>query len=515
MKENKHKLRMGVFIPGFLIVGIATLIGIFKNEMLVNILNGFFDWSLESFGWLYQILAIVTLIVVFAILFSKLGKVRIGGKDAKPKYSFKTWFAMTLTGGVASGIVTWGVNEPLIYFGNIYGELNQFGIEPFSAEAARFAIGRSFFNWTLIPYAFYALSGLIVAYVYFNKKDKLNVTSTLKPLFGERIGSGFGSNLIDVLSLLAVAFGLSSGLGACITLLTGGFNFIYGFEKTFNLFLIIGVVTIFFYTFSSYLGMDKGLQTLGNVNAYFYYGLLILLIIIGPKLFMARNSTAGIAEWLDNFWKWGLDPIDIGGAALTKSWTLYDWAVWIAYAPVTGIFLAMISNGRTIREFLIVNLILPATFGFIWFTVWGNSAIHMQMTGQLDLVGTILSTDSITALWQFLDNLPFGIGTIIIPINMFIIMISFVTSADATCNNIASLCMEDVPIGTEPPAYLKVLWGVAIGIIAIVMSAFGGQAQGIEGVKALGVAGGFFVLFIFGLQLISAIKMFFFDEIIE
>ena len=218
-KEKKH-IRMGVFLPAVIFVGAAALLGIFNNQALADTAWAFFHWSLDSFGWLYQIASIVGLLIVFIIMFSKLGKIRIGGKDAKPKYSMATWFAMTLTGGVATGIVTWGVNEPLIYFGNVWGELNSLGIEPQSAEALRFAMGRSFYNWTFIPYAMYALTGLITAYVYFNKKDKLTVTATLKPLFGEKITKGFWGNLIDTLSMLAIALGLTSGLTMCITLVT-------------------------------------------------------------------------------------------------------------------------------------------------------------------------------------------------------------------------------------------------------------------------------------------------------
>lgn len=512
---EKKRIRMSVFLPAVLFVGAAALFGIFNNQGLADTAWAFFHWSLDSFGWLYQIVSIVGLLLVFIIMFSKLGKIRIGGNDAKPKFSMGTWFAMALTGGVATGIVTWGVNEPLIYFGNVWGELNTLGIEPNSTQAMTFAMGRSFYNWTFIPYAMYALAGLITAYVYFNKKDKLTVTATLRPLFGEKITQGFWGSLIDTLSMLAIALGLTSSLTMCITLVTSGLNYSYGVTKTFNLFLIVGIAIIFFYTFSSYIGLEKGMKKIASLNAYFYYGLLILLIIVGPKLFMVRGATAGIAEWFHNFWRWGLDPIDIGGAALTQSWTLFDWACWIAYAPVTGIFLAMISYGRTIREFLWVNLILPSAFGLIWFTVWGGSALHMQITGQADLVNAIVQTDAVSALWLFIESLPFGLGTIIMPINLFIIIISFVTCADATSTDIASMCLKDVPIGTEPPAYLKVLWGGLIGIIAIIMAAFGGQEQGVEGVKALATAGGFVVLFIYILQIASAIKMFFVDKIVE
>ncbi|WP_036728522.1 BCCT family transporter [Peptoniphilus mikwangii] len=512
-KIDKKEIRWPVFIPAFALTLLAAIIGIVNNEALASMSNKFFGWSLESFGWLYQIVSVAVLIVTLVIMFSKVGSIRIGGKDAMPKYSFWTWFAMTLTGGVATGIVSWGVNEPLIYLGNVYGELDALGIKPGTAEAARFAMGRSFYNWTFIPYAMYALAGIVVAYVYFNKKKQLNVTSTLEPVFGEKIRKGFIANIIDTLSMLAIILGLSSGLTMCIVLITTGLNSSYGFENSFGLFLAVGVVIVALFTLSSYVGLDNGLKKLAGINAYFYYGLLIFLFVAGPTLFILRNTTAGLAEWFNNFWLWGLDPIDIGGAPLTRSWTLFDWSVWIAYAPVTGIFLGQISYGRTIRECLIVNLILPSVFGIIWFGVWGNTAINMQLTGQMDLVATIQNSNAVTALFEFIKNMPLSV--ILIPINLFVILISFVTAADATTNNVASMCIKNIPIGSEAPRYLKVVWGVTIGIIAIIMAAFGGREQGVEGVKALAAAGGFVVLFIFILQIVSAIKMFFIDKIEE
>ncbi|NLY20093.1 MAG: BCCT transporter [Tissierellia bacterium] len=514
-KLDKKNIRWQVFIPGFARTLLAAIYGIVDSQGLAKVANAFFNWSLDRFGWFYQIIVLVSLFFVIALLFSNKGSIRIGGKDAKPKFPFWTWFAMALTGGVSAGIVTWGANEPLIYFGNVYGELDALGIQAFTDEAARFAIGRSFYNWSFIPYAIYGLTGVITAYVYFNKKQRLAVTSTLQPLFGDRIMTGGVSHGIDTLSLLGNVLGLSSGLSACIIIVTTGLNFSYNVPDTLLLFVLVGSLIIFLYTFSTYIGLEKGLQKLAGVNAYFYYGLLIFLVVIGPSLFIFKNTTAGLATWFQNFFGWGLDPNTIGGPALVNSWTLFDWAVWIAYAPVTGIFLGQISYGRTIREFLIVNVILPATFGIVWFGVWGNSAIHMQMAGEVDLVGTIANQNAVTALWQFLQNLPFGLGTIVIPINLLVVIISFVTAADATSNNVASLCIKDVPIGSEAPGFLKAIWGVTIGVIAIVLAAFGGTEQGVEGMKALGAAGGFFVLFVFVLQVISAIKMFFIDEVVE
>lgn len=504
----KSNVRLEVFIPGILVFAVAAIIGITNNQLLTEASNKFFFWALDSFGWLYQYVMMACVIIAVIISCSKIGKIRLGGKDAKPKYSFGVWFAMTLTGGVATGIVTWGVNEPLIYYGNVWGELDKLGIQPFTQEAAQFAMGRSFYNWTMMPYAVYAVCGVLVAYLYFNRNEKLNVTSTLKPLFGNRITKGPLAAAIDTLSMLALGIGICSALAMCMTLVTTGLRG-YGVQETLPLFLVIGVVLIFLFTFSSYVGIDKGIKVIGNLNAWFYYGLLALLLVTGPVLFIMRNSTAGLATWLQNFWIWGLDPIDIGGEALTRSWTLFDWSCWIAYAPVTGIFLAMLSRGRTIREFMIVNFVLPSVFGFVWFAIWGNSALHMQMTGKADLVAALNEGGAVMALWEFLQNLPFGIGVVVVPLNIIIVIMSFITAADATLTNVGSMCMKDVPIGSEPPAKIKVLWGILIGTVAIIMAAFGGGAQGVDGVKALATAGGFAVLFIFLLQLVSACKVFF------
>ncbi len=517
-KENSidsKAIRFGVFIPAFLVIGGAVLLGLINNEALTQVASSFFAWSLQTFGWLYQYVSIIALLLVVIITFSKIGNVRIGSKNAKPKYPFMTWFAMALTGGIATGIVIWGVNEPLIYLGNVYGELNTLGIEPNTESAAIFSMGRVFYNWTFIPYAMYAICGLAVAYMYFNRKEKLTVTATLKPLFGEKITKGGLSDTIDTLSTLAIALGLSSGLGAGLALVATGLEIAYGIPKSIIVWVLVGGLTIVIFTSASYLGIDKGIKILADWNSKIFYGLLILLFFTGPMIYILRISTAGTAEWLHNFWKWGLDPIDIGGEPLTMWWTLFDWSVWIAYAPLMGLFLGMISYGRTIREFMIINWIMPSVFGLIWFSIWGGTALNWQMNGVVDLIAVLQEKGAVAGLWVFLQNIPFGLGHVIIPIVMVTLIISFATAADAMTTTIATMCMKNVAIGEEPPAYQKILWGLLIGSISIIMAAFGGGDQGVDGVKQLAAAGGFAVLFIFVLQLISVVKMFFVDKVEE
>lgn len=510
--KSKNEIRWGVFLPAIIVIGATTMLGIFNSQALSETVGLFFKWSLRTFGWLYQITSIFALILVTIVTFSKVGDIRLGGKDAKPKYSFVTWFAMALTGGIATGIVTWGLNEPLIYYGNVYGELNTLGIEAQTSKAAIFALARCFYNWTFIPYAMYAIAGLGVAYMYFNKKEKLTVTSTLKPLFGERVTKGRIADIIDTLSMLAITLGLASGLGTGLTLVISGLEITYGIPKTIVVWICIGGLTTAIFTVASYLGIDKGIKTLATWNSKVFYGLLILLFFTGPTVYILRLATSGIAEWAHNFWKWGLDPMDIAGEALTMSWTFYDWSTWIAYAPLMGIFLAMISYGRTVREFMIINWILPSIFGIVWFSVWGGTAINLQLNNVVDLVEVIKANGAVSGLWVFLQYLPFRIDIVIIPLVMFTLIISFSTAADAMTTTVASMCIKDTVIGEEPPAYQKIMWGILIGSISVILAAFGGGEQGVDGVKSLAAAGGFAVLFIFILQLISITKMFFFKK---
>lgn len=206
--ETQKGIRWDVFIPCFLVIGGAAILGVVNNAWLTKVTQAIFGWSLETFGWLYQWAALGTLILITLLAFSPVGKIRFGGPQAKAKFSFGAWIAMTLTGGIATGLITYGANEPLIYYGSIYGKLKETGVAPFSLEDSFFAMARCFYNWTFLPYAMYALSGVIIAYMYYNRKKELSVAASLTPLFGERVTKGFWRSAIDTLSVLTIALSL-------------------------------------------------------------------------------------------------------------------------------------------------------------------------------------------------------------------------------------------------------------------------------------------------------------------
>ena len=509
-KTNKKPIRWNVFIPCFLVVGGAAILGIVNNEWLTKVTKGIFSWSLNSFGWLYQVVAMVTLVVVALLAFSKTGNIRFGGKDAKAEYSFGSWFAMTLTGGIATGLITYGVNEVLIYFGNIYGELDGYGVKALSDEAAQFAMGRSFYNWTFVPYAMYALSGVIIAYMYFNRKKELSVSASLIPLFGEGVTKGFWKALIDVLSVLAIALGLASSLGAGLALIGTGLSSAYGIKQGPIVWFVLTAIITATFTVASVTGIDKGIKWLAGLTSKIFYVLLIVLFLIGPTLYILNMANVGLGYWLDRFWTWGFDPGTVGGEALVTWWTMYDWAIWIAYAPLMGIFFAIIAYGRTVRQFLVINWILPASFGFVWFSVWGGTALKWQTSGKADIIATIQEEGAVAGIWEFLKHVP--LGAIIIPVIIVALIAAFSTTDDTMSTTIAALCTKGAKHDEEPAIWQKIVWGVSIGLIACIMVAFGGGEQGVDGVKYLAACGGFAVLTIFILQVASAIKLFFLDK---
>lgn len=509
----KRTLRKGVFYPSFLFMTLVIIVGILKNDWLKSACRAVFRFSLLNFGWLYQIIAVICLFAIVLVTFGRIGNIRIGGPDAQPKYPFRTWFAMALTGGISVGIVNWGINEPMVYFGNVYGELDTLGIQPQTVEAAHFAMGRCFYNWTFVPYAFYCITGLLIAYLFFNKKENFSVVATIKPVIGHWADSPAVASLVDTLCTIGIVLGMACGLGTGLAFVINGFKVAYGMETGTMTWIVLGIITTTIFTGAAYTGLDKGIKKLATLNSKIFYALLIVLFFTGPIVEICKTLPIGLGEWLNNFWLWGLDPIDIGGEALTAWWTLFDWTVWIAYAPVMGLFLAKISYGRTIREFMIINWILPSIFGLVWFSVWGGTALNWQMNGVVDLVSILKENGATAAVWGFLQHLPMNLGIVLIPVVMVTLLLSFSTAADSITHTLASLCVSSDRTSDEAPGSLKLVWGIIIGAVSVIMGAFAGGVRGVDGARQLSAVGAFVVLSVFVLQLCAFLKTFFNREI--
>lgn len=510
MSKKNYCIRKSVFIPSFSIVLGAGILGLINNAIMINGFRTAFEWTYSHMSWLFQLAAAGSLVVVAAVMFSRCGSIRIGGENAKPRYKLGSWFAMSLTGGMSAGLVSSAISQPVIFLQNLWRELDGYGIPAQSTEAVLFAFGRTLHEWSFIPYSFYGICGITIAYLCFNRQKPVSISSNLIPLFGDRITNSRLASVIDIVSVLSLALATVGTLGSLITLFTLCFKNVYHIQPTLLLMFTIMLVTTVIYLLSSLSGVDKGIQFFAKLNARFYYGLMLVVLLAGGSVLFTLNVIpSSLGYWADHFSLWALDTGMIGGPALVKWWTIYSWAFWIAYAPTTGVFLAQISYGRTLREFLFVNWILPSLFIIVWFGIWGGSAVNWQLSGAVDLAGIISRDGAYAGIWLFLQNLP--LARLLIPIVLFTMLISYTTGADNCITVMSALCVRNRKIGDEAPASIKLAWGIPIGLLAFLLMAFAAGTTGNDGVRYMVVAVGSLLLIYFILHIAAAVKLFFFD----
>lgn len=300
--QTKGKaIRKGVFIPAFSCVLVAGIVGLINNQLLISFFKGAFELAYQNLSWLYQWIVLAIVIVCTLLTFTKIGNIRIGGESAKPKYSFWSWFAMSLTGGIGASIVSSSISQPITFLQSIWGELDGYGIEPRSPEAVLFALGRSFHEWSLFSYAFYGICGTTIAYLCFNKKRPVSLSTLLVPLLGDKVKKKWVSSLIDAINILALALALVGTLGTFIGLTTSCAKYVYNIQPTHVLMLVVMGVTTVLYLLSSLSGVDKGIKFFANLNFRFYMVLMVIVLLLGGSAsYIFNTSTSAIGYWLQN-----------------------------------------------------------------------------------------------------------------------------------------------------------------------------------------------------------------------
>lgn len=508
---DKLKLRKSVFFPAFSAVLVSGIVGLVNNKLLISWFKAAFNWAYAHMSWLYQLIVVVLFLLCCVLMVSKVGRIRIGGENAKPKHGFWTWFAMSLTGGIGASIVSSSIAQPVVFLESIWGELDGYQIVPGSVEAVLFAMGRSLHEWTFFPYAFFGVFAVSIAYTCFNKGKALSLSSTLEPLIG-RLSSKPGlSSVIDVIAVLALALAIVGTLGTFIGLATTCFRTVYGIAPTPALMFFIMLLTTALYLSSSLSGVERGIRFFSRLNFWFYMLLLaIILLLSGSFVFSLNTTTSSIGYWLQHLPTWAFDTGMEGGPALIQEWTVYNWAFWMAFAPVTGVFLAQLSYGHTIRESLFINWLMPSFFAMLWFGIFGGCALNWQLHGIADLAAVIRQGGTYTGIWALLQNLPFS--GVLIPVTLFIMLISFTTSADNSITVISALCIRDRRIGDEAPWAVKLTWGLVIGLLSFLLMAYASGSKGNDGVRYMVVTIGSILSSYIVLHIVATVKMFFFDR---
>jgi len=491
-------LRPGVFFPASILLLLMVVLNLLDYEAFVRITTAMKDFMVVDMGWLFSISGVLCLVLCFAVYFSPLGNVRLGGKEAKPILGKASWFAITLCTTIAAGILFWGTAEPMWHLAYPPASL---GIEPMSPEAARFAMETMYLHWTFIPYALYAVPTIVFAFAYYNMNRSFSVGSQIAPLVGVAKQKKL-NGLIDSVVLLTVAAGIASSFGTAVMNMGGGLNVIGGLENSQFLSVIITVVGTVIFIISSSTGLLKGIRILSDINVYIYYVIIGLLLILGPAVYFFSLGTEALGGFLDNLFSKALFTGAAAGDTWASGWTMFYWSNWMAWAPVSAVFLARISYGYKIKEVVTMNFLIPSLFSTIWMTILSGTAINFQMTGKVDIIARMNEQGSGAAAFAVLGELPFS--GIIIGLYLIAILISFVTATDSTTNAMASICTTGISSGKqEAPLMIKIFWGILIGTVSLVFT----TALGLDGIKMMSYLGGFPALFLGIFSLISLIRI--------
>ena len=422
-------------------------------------------WISGTFGWFFILAANVFIGAALFFAFSRFGRIRIGGNEAKPEFSTPAWYAMLLSAGMGIGLMFWSVGEPMYHFSSPSPLFN--GIEPLTPEAAQAAMGVTYFHWGLHPWAIYAIVALGLAFFAYNRGLPLTIRSIFYPLLGNRI-YGFWGNLIDVLSVLATLMGLATSLGLGVKQVNAGFNYLFGLAiDPMTQVILIAVITSFA-TLSVMAGLDGGVKRLSEWNMGLAGFFLLFLLIAGPTIYILSGFTQNLGFYLTNLTQLSLWTETFRETNWQGSWTVFYWAWWISWSPFVGMFIARISKGRTVREFILGVMIIPTLLSFVWMSVFGGSALSLQASGAADIVSAV-KTDVATALFEMLKYFP--ITTLLSIVGIILVVVFFVTSSDS-----GSLVVDHLTSGgkLDSPVPQRIFWAIMEGLVAAVLLIGGG-----------------------------------------
>lgn len=420
-------------------------------------------YLVDKFGWFYLLSATTFLVFAIYLIFSKYGRIKLGRPGDKPEYSYITWFAMLFSAGMGIGLVFWGAAEPLSHFHEPpFGDAE-------TAEAAKTALKYSFFHWGLHPWAIYATLALALAYFKFRKQSPGVVSAILEPLFGDRIKGAWGTT-VDVIVVFATVFGVATSLGFGAIQISGGLSFVFGINQTILLELIIIAIVTVLYMTSAMTGLNKGIKYLSNLNIILAILLMLFLLFLGPTKFILNLFTTTFGSYVQDLPSMSLrmTPFNTENTWI-KDWTIFYWAWWIAWSPFVGTFIARVSRGRTIREFVTGVLLVPTIFGALWFTVFGGSAINLEYFHNTDIMQYVNEFGEETALFAMLDHFP--LGTFMSILAILLISTFFITSADSAT---FVLGMQTTGGSLYPPNSVKFIWGILQSSAAAVLLWQGG-----------------------------------------
>tara|TARA_R110002050_G_scaffold269917_2_gene412505 strand:- start:38325 stop:40313 length:1989 start_codon:yes stop_codon:yes gene_type:complete len=467
MTKPQRALSSTVLLPVFapaVIISLLLILGTLSNpELAGEVFKNALTWVTETFGWFYMLATATFLIFIVYVGFSRWGNIRLGTDHGEPQYSFPVWFAMLFSAGYGIALLFFGVSEPVLHFSQPPNATAE------TINAARDAMQIAYFHWGLHIWGIYGVMGLVLAYFAFRHGLPLSIRSALYPLIGDRIYGPIG-HVVDVFAILGTLFGLATTLGLSVTQINAGLHYLWQdipINTTVQV-LAIGLITLAAIA-SVVSGMDKGIKNLSILNMVLAIFLMIMVFVVGPSIHILDAFVQNTGAYLGSIVSRTFNLQAYTHSDWIGNWTLFIFAWTISWSPFVGLFIAKISRGRTIRQFVFGVLAVPTLFTFLWFAVFGDSALHLIMEQGKQVLITEVQANHAVALFEFYDLLP--ASTFLSVVTVFLIITFFVTSSDS-----GSLVVDSIASGGahETPIWQRVFWASLEGIIASTLLLAGG-----------------------------------------
>ena len=463
-----------VFIASALLIVGFIIFGSLFGELAGEVFNQLQSFITHRFRWLFIILMNVTVVFSLYIALSRYGDIRLGHQTEHPEYSLLSWFGMLFSAGIGIGLLYWGTAEPLYHF--MSPPMGQAE----TVEAAKQAMSISFLHWGIHAWALYCVVALSLAYFHYRRGLPLSIRSVLYPLIGQKIYGKWG-HVVDTLAVFGTMFGVVTSLGLGAMQINAGFSNVFGIPNNVPVQLCLIAIITAMATLSVMMGLDKGIKRLSDINIVLTVLLLGFMLFFGPTQFIIDSFIENIGNYVSQLIPLGFWSEAYSNTDWQANWTIFYWAWWVSWSPFVGIFVARISRGRTIREFIFGVLFIPMLLLFFWFTTFGGSAVHMELMGNYGLIEAV-KADYGSAIFKLIEYYPLTKPLTLVIVVM--IMLWFVTSSDS-----ASFVIDMLTAGgdTNPPKIQRLFWALSQGVIAAVLLVAGG----LSALQAVAIIAGF------------------------
>ncbi|RZZ84719.1 MULTISPECIES: BCCT family transporter [Pseudoxanthomonas] len=445
----------------FIVIALVLAAGV-APDAFNAVMQAALKQTIGAAGSLYLLVVFAALVFLLFLCVGRFADLRIGGEDAQPQFSNASWLSMLFAAGMGIGLVFWGAAEPLSHF-----ITPPEGLQPRSMDAARAAMRYAFFHWGLHPWSVYALIGLAMAWFQFNRGGRGLISDLLEPVLGRR-HEGWIGHAVNIAAVVATTIGVATTLGFGTIQIAAGLERVFGIHASAPVQLTVIAVSFVLYMASSVTGVERGIKWLSNFNVGLAALLLAFVLVLGPTSFIFDTFTTTLGSYLNSLVNMSLRMSPFSRSTWVATWTIFYWAWWIAWAPFVGAFIARVSYGRRIREFVFGVVLAPSLLGFLWFSTFGGAALWAQLFGHVDLAAA-LAQGYETVLFAMFDSLP--LSWLLSGLALLLLSIFFVTSADSAVLVLASMSYDKAQ---DPPLSRKIVWGSAIALIAATLLLVGG-----------------------------------------